>query len=656
MGMASVNVSMTLVVFTLLCMSREAAGIQYLYHFCSNSTNLTFTPNSTYQSNLYRLLSSLSSNAGHEDGFYNTTVGQNASDIVYGLFLCRGDLSTQECQDCVDIATQEVINPYCPIEKTAVIWYEECMIRYSDQSFFSTMNTLPGVYVPSRENISDPDLFNEVLMATINDHLVSQGTNVRTGAKKFATKEANFSGSQTLYTLEQCTPDISSSDCSRCIQEAIALLSTCCSGRPGARILFSSCRIRYEIYSFYRTLNAMTVPTPMPSILPPPPSGKHKIRVLKITVSTTLVPAAAVLLVLGFYLLRRERLAGKDIQIAGNDVSTVEEPVESLQFDLATIEAATNNFSENNKLGKGGFGDVYKGILLNGQKIAVKRLLRSTTQDVKDFKNEVILVAKLQHRNLVRFLGFCLEGEEKILVYEFVANKSLDHFLYDCGKQRLLDWTTRSKIIRGIARGILYLHEDSHFKIIHRDLKASNILLEEDMNPKISDFGISKIFEVDQTQANTSRIFGTYGYMAPEYAIYGQYSVKSDVYSFGVLTLEILSGRKNISEDLKGYAWKLWRNGTLVEFLDPTLEDAYSSNEVVRCIHIALLCVQEDPADRPTMASIVLMLNSLSIALPSPHTRIEPNKAFKEQESDQLSSKSMSSSVNEVTITDLHSR
>jgi hypothetical protein len=273
MGMASFNVSMTLVVFTLLCMSREAAGIEYIYHSCSNSTNLTFTPNSTYQSNLYQLLSSLSSIAGHEDGFYNTTVGQNASNTVYGLFLCRGDLSTQECQDCVDIATQEVINPYCPIEKTAVIWYEECMIRYSDQSFFSTMNTLPGVYIPSWENVSDPNRFNEVLMATINDHLVSQGTNVKTVAKKFATKEANFSGSQTLYTLEQCTPDISSSDCSRCIQEAIALLSRCCSGNPGARILFPSCRIRYEIYSFYRTLNAMTVPTPMPSILPPPPSG-----------------------------------------------------------------------------------------------------------------------------------------------------------------------------------------------------------------------------------------------------------------------------------------------------------------------------------------------------------------------------------------------
>jgi hypothetical protein len=276
MGMASVNVSTTLVVFTLLCMSREAAGIEYLHHVCSNSTTtLTFTPNSTYQSNLYQLLSSLSSNAGHEDGFYNTTVGQNASDTVYGLFLCRGDLSTQECQDCVNIATDDVINQYCPIEKTAVIWYEECMIRYSDQSFFSTMNTMLKFFISSHKNISDPDRFNQLLMRTMNDS-VSQVANVSTGAKKFATKEANFMGSEILYTLEQCTPDISSSDCSICIRDAISsLLPDCCGGLQGGRVLIPSCRIRYEIYPFYRMLNA-TTPPPMPAILPPPPSRSSK--------------------------------------------------------------------------------------------------------------------------------------------------------------------------------------------------------------------------------------------------------------------------------------------------------------------------------------------------------------------------------------------
>ncbi|KAK0579377.1 hypothetical protein LWI29_025359 [Acer saccharum] len=171
---------------------------------------------------------------------------------------------------------------------------------------------------------------------------------------------------------------------------------------------------------------------------------------------------------------------------------------------------ASPMFPATNGKKRGGFGEVYKGVLPNGQEIAVKRLSKRSGQGVEEFKNEVVVVAKLQHRNLVRLQGFCLEGEEKILVYEFVPNKSLDYFLFDLEKQRQLDWNTRYKIIGGIARGILYLHEDSRLRIIHRDLKASNVLLDGDMNPKIADFGMARIFGVDQTQGNTNRIVGTY--------------------------------------------------------------------------------------------------------------------------------------------------
>ncbi|KAF5800714.1 putative protein kinase RLK-Pelle-DLSV family [Helianthus annuus] len=224
-------------------------------------------------------------------------------------------------------------------------------------------------------------------------------------------------------------------------------------------------------------------------------------------------------------------------------------------FGLSTLHKATNNFSVNNKLGKGGFGLVYKGVLEDGQVIPVKRLSTTSAQGLQEFKNEVISISKLQHRNLVKLLGYCVEGAEKMLIYEYMSNKSLDSFLFgpklkcqlfiDETQRELLDWPARYHIINRIARGLLYLHQDSRLRIIHRDLKASNILLDSDMNPKISDFGLARTFGSNQIVANTKRVAGTDGYMAPEYATRGIFSIKSDVYSFGVLVLEIACGEKN---------------------------------------------------------------------------------------------------------------
>ncbi|MFQ6652296.1 hypothetical protein Gotur_024230, partial [Gossypium turneri] len=381
------------------------------------------------------------------------------------------------------------------------------------------------------------------------------------------------------------------------------------------------------------------------------------------------IAVSVLLLFLGCCLLRRrarKKYKAVEEENEKDDISAIE----TLQYDFSTIEVATNNFSYSNKLGEGGFGEVYKGTLPSGQEIAVKRLSRSSGQGIEEFKNEALLVAKLQHRNLVRLLGFCLEREEKILIYEFVPNKSLDCFLFDPEKQAQLDWSTRYKIILGVARGILYLHEDSRLKIIHRDLKVSNILLDSDMNSKISDFGMARIFGVDQTQGTTKRVVGTYGYMSPEYAMHGQFSVKSDVFSFGVLVLEIVSGKRNsnfyrtdAADDLISYAWKQWKNGTPLELLDTVLKDNYSRNEVIRCIQIGLLCVQEDPAERPTMATIAMMLNSYSVTLPVPNepaffrnSRTEGKMPDVGLESDQSTSRSTPWSINDVSITELDPR
>ncbi|KAJ6827337.1 receptor-like serine/threonine-protein kinase SD1-8 [Iris pallida] len=305
----------------------------------------------------------------------------------------------------------------------------------------------------------------------------------------------------------------------------------------------------------------------------------------------------------------------------GTDSNDLELPL----FNLSTIVDATDNFSAKNKLGEGGFGPVFMGTLEDGQQIAVKRLAKTSVQGRTEFRNEMELIAKLQHRNLVRLLGCCIYGEEKMLVYEYMPNKSLDVFLFDRTKCTLLDWQTRYEIIMGIARGLLYLHQDSRFRIIHRDLKASNILLDKDMNPKISDFGIARIFGGDETEVNTRKVVGTYGYMSPEYAMDGVFSVKTDVFSFGVLVLEIISGKKNrgvffakADLNLLGYAWGLWKEGKSLDLVDDSMSPKYSTNEALRCVKVGLLCVQERPEDRPTMSSVVLMLGSESALLPEP--------------------------------------
>ncbi|XP_056164602.1 G-type lectin S-receptor-like serine/threonine-protein kinase At1g61370 [Syzygium oleosum] len=291
-------------------------------------------------------------------------------------------------------------------------------------------------------------------------------------------------------------------------------------------------------------------------------------------------------------------------------------------FSFDSILLATNKFSMTSKLGQGGFGPVYKG-KLNGGMVAVKRLSSSSAQGVEEFKNEIVLISKLQHRNLVKLLGCCIEGEEKILVYEYLSNKSLDTFLFDSRKKAELDWGKRFQIIQGIARGLLYLHRDSCLRVIHRDLKVSNILLDEKMNPKISDFGLARMFEGTQVLVNTQKIVGTLGYIAPEYAMGGMFSERSDIYSFGVLLLEIVSGKKNTALcdqgqylNLLSYAWHLWSEGYTLDLMDETIAVS-SPLEVTRCIHVGLLCVQDHAMDRPNMSDVVLMLSGES-DLPQP--------------------------------------
>ncbi|KAL3522075.1 hypothetical protein ACH5RR_014909 [Cinchona calisaya] len=652
-----------------------------------NCGNSPYNPNTTtgknYQTNLNFLLSTLSSNASRAttNGFYNFTAGNgnDPSSTVYGLFLCRGDINTDVCAQCVETASRRVVE-YCGPQKTAIIWYVYCMLRYSNESMFSRADQNIKYYIWITQNVSDPERFNPVL-GDMMDSIASQAANDRSG-KKFAVNESVYSPFQKrIYAFGQCTPDLSSGDCENCLRNVIVDLPSCCNNSPGAIILVPSCKIRYDLYKFYNTVTPAPAPAPTPILLPPPPptpltpaSNTGDGGISKQTIVAVVIPAAVVvaivLFALAFCIARRSRKR-YDVIVETTVRESEISMVESLQYNFNAIQVATNNFALGNKIGEGGFGPVYQGTLPNGQLVAVKRLSRSSAQGVEEFKNEIVLVARLQHRNLVRLLGFCLEGKEKVLIYEFVKNKSLDYFLFDPGKQKLLDWSRRYKIIGGIARGLLYLHEDSRLKIIHRDLKASNVLLDQNMNPKIADFGMARIFQIDQSKENTSRIAGTFGYMAPEYAMHGFFSAKSDVFSFGVLLLEIITGKKNRSfyqtnggDNLLSYAWRQWRAGTPLSLLDQSIGDSYARNEVIRSIHIGLLCVQEDVEQRPTMASVVLMLNSYSITLPTPKRPAFFGRSRTQSLSEELpkSDKSTSTksvpeqSLNEVSITELYPR
>ncbi|KAL1299399.1 hypothetical protein AAHE18_18G107300 [Arachis hypogaea] len=325
-------------------------------------------------------------------------------------------------------------------------------------------------------------------------------------------------------------------------------------------------------------------------------------------------------------------------------------------FDLSTIVYATNYFSSENKLGEGGFGSVYKGALENGTEIAVKRLSIDSEQGLDEFKNEVQLIAKLQHRNLVKLLGCCIQRKEKLLIYELVPNRSLDTFIFDDSRRKLLDWAKRFQIISGTARGLVYLHQDSRLRVIHRDLKTSNILLDKDMNAKISDFGLARAFAGDQTEARTKRVMGTYGYISPEYAVRGSFSMKSDVFAFGVIVLEIVSGKKNRefcvphqSLNLLGHAWELWNEERPLELVDESVRDSVIEVEALRCIHIGLLCVQGRPEDRPNMSSVVRMLEDDK---PLPNPRLP---AFYSHQEESMG-RDDGVSANEVTISLLGAR
>ncbi|KAK4258921.1 hypothetical protein QN277_005316 [Acacia crassicarpa] len=638
---------------------------------CSATEN--FKANGLYLNNLRSLTLSLSimSSINNTDGFYRTFVGDK-SNTVYGLFMCRGDVPVELCHECVNEGIDQ-LNSSCPSSKEAIIWYDTCMLRYSNRSFFSTLDTQPTYTKPGADKLqSQTEGFKRLLASSLNDLVEATPNSV--GVKNFKTNNVpSPSELTTLYTLAQCTPTLNGPDCKKCLQGALDHIKSCCLGKRGGQAMNPSCHLRFESYLFYYN---QTTAVSVPPANPPTPevsenAGKHNDRSRTIIIAVSVTVVTIMLLCFGYYYwLRKKSKSYKNI--LKKNFGSEGAIVESLQFSFATIEAATDKFSIENRIGKGGFGEVYMGILPDGSKIAVKRLSENSSQGLSEFKNEVLLIAKLQHRNLVALLGFCLKDQEKILVYEYVPNKSLDYFLFSSQKPRELNWPERYKIIEGVARGIHYLHEYSRLKVIHRDLKPSNILLDDEMNPKISDFGMARMVCINETRGSTNRIAGTVGYISPEYFRFGLFSDKSDVFSFGVIVLEIISGKSINSESesresqyeggLLNEAWKHWRNEELTAILDSNMTEVVSHSEIMKCIHIGLLCVQGNPQIRPSMNEVVQYLSNDSMHLPIPqepvffmYSQMEPaatNRAIMEA---QLANHNQYS-INEISESQLFPR
>ncbi|CAM0149496.1 unnamed protein product [Urochloa decumbens] len=611
---------------------------------------------SAYDNTVLELISALRANASISPALFasgSASVGAGGTDTVYGLVLCRGDVSASDCFDCGTLAVQ-YMQSICNRTRDAALVYNQCYVRVAATDFLASTNNTGLVYLISGKNISrgvDVAAYDAAVTRLLN--ATARRAVAQPSPKMFATGQLVGMDPRVpnIWSMAQCAADLSPAQCQRCLDDLVAQWwDQFPLNGDGARIAGSRCNLRSELGDVFYIGSPMVklqmngeaaAPAPSADVVLATVGGKVNSsgKLLAIILPTAFVTVVAAITTLYVWNLRKNRRSRRT-KLAHRTHTAVDdfESIQSTLLALSSLQVATNNFDESNKLGEGGFGAVYKGDLY-GQEVAVKRLSKGSGQGLEELKNELVLVAKLHHKNLVRLEGFCLEEGERLLVYEYMTNKSLDTILFDPEEKRRLDWRKRFNIIEGIARGLQYLHEDSQKKIVHRDMKASNVLLDADMNPKIGDFGLAKLFGQDQTRDVTSRIVGTFGYMSPEYVMRGQYSTKSDVFSFGILVIEIVTGRSNTghfldekNEDIISIVWRHWNEGTIAEMIDDCLGRNYSETEVLKCIHIGLLCLQQNSMDRPTMSDVMVMLNGdLTSSLPPaarPTFFLDPSSSY----------------------------
>ncbi|XP_031108001.1 cold-responsive protein kinase 1-like [Ipomoea triloba] len=537
----------------------------------------------------------------------NKHFATSTQKTVYAMAQCRKYLSTADCVACFDAAVLVTRNCSNAGVNSAILVFDGCFLRYNNGYFYdqSIDEIIGGTYrVCGNRTASKQNIFNATAAQQLNELLLA--TPRIHGFYAAAKLQEESPGGATTYAVAQCAETMSESNCKDCLSVAYNNIKDClpnsADGRAGVD---AGCFLRYSDTPFFAD-NQTTDITPF--LGRGNSSGKKKPILAGVvgTVGIILVLAALFL----WYLQSRKQNAW----IRGNILGTK-------SYIYKDLKAATNDFSEENILGKGGFGDVYKGTLQSGDVVAVKKLIAISSRAKANFETEISLIANANHPNLIRLLGYSGNGKVLILVYEYMANASLDKYIYG-EKRGMLNWKQRVDIILGMARGLEYLHEQFDVCIIHRDIKSSNILLDDEFQPKIADFGLARLLPENKTHL-TTKFAGTLGYTAPEYAIHGHLSEKVDIYSFGIVILEIISGRRSsdlkvepVTEYLLEQAWKLYENDEHLGLVDNNLDpNEYEAEEVKRMLEIALVCTQSPSKIRPSMSEVVVMLSSTDASI-----------------------------------------
>ncbi|XP_060200900.1 cysteine-rich receptor-like protein kinase 2 [Lycium barbarum] len=541
---------------------------------------------------------------------YGVAVTGTGPDTNHGLGQCYGDISLTDCVLCYVNARNAL--PLCFPYNGGRIYLDGCFMRIENYTFYDQYLGPEDRRVCGNRTTKG-SLFQQNARQAVQQAIANAPSNNGYGHAQVSVPGPS---NETAYVLANCWRTLSANSCTMCLQNASASMLGCLPWSEG-RALYTGCFMRYSNINF---LNAISTGGGLSS------GGKVAVIVI-IIVSSMLILGIGV--VIGIYVWKNKQIQKK--RKGANDAKILVKILHdnSLNFKYSTLDKATGSFDEANKLGQGGFGVVYKGVLADGREIAVKRLFFNNKHRAADFYNEVNIISSIEHKNLLRLLGCSCSGPESLLVYEFLPNQSLDRFIFDPTKDKALNWEKRFEIIIGTTEGLVYLHENTKTRIIHRDIKASNIMLDSRLRAKIADFGLARSFEEDKSHISTA-IAGTLGYMAPEYLAHGQLTEKADVYSFGVLLLEIVSGRQNnrrknaeYTKSLVSIAWEYFQRGIVEELFDPNLmlhnyHTINVKNEVARVLHVGLLCTQEIPTLRPSMSRALQMFVKKEEELPPP--------------------------------------